>query len=273
MTLSGQLKARDRSWYGCNPDLVDERDRLFVPRQGISDIWAPIDLRIHCPPVMDQGSLGSCTAHGVTGVARYYIIQHMYADPQHGIYDFPMSRLQLYWWSRFVEGNVEYDSGAQIRDAIKVLAKHGVGHEDSWPYEISWFKIKPPKELEEDAMQYKALAYHRVDVRASEVKSALNAGHPVVIGVSVYESFEGPEVARNGIVPMPAPSEQLMGGHCMYVVGFKDGRFIVRNSWGTDWGDKGDCYLLPAYLERYGADFWVIDMFGSDAEKAAGTAA
>ena len=58
-------------------------------------------------------------------------------------------------------------------------------------------------------------------------------------------------VANNGIVPLPNTNiEQLQGGHCMNLIGFDDSKqwFICANSWGTNWGNKGLCYLPYSYI-------------------------
>lgn len=258
-----------KQWYGCLPDYKDRND-LMMSFGAPPMLPQSVDLREHCPPVMNQSALGSCTAHGVTGCARYHIIR------RGTTYDFEMSRLQLYWDTREIEGTVESDSGAMIRDVVKTLAKRGVGHEEIWPYDISRFTERPPQEVYDDAVQYKALRYERVPVSTQALKIALANGHPVVIGIAVYDSFEGPQVAQSGVVPLPYAGESMVGGHCMYVVGYgqREGHFTVRNSWGADWGDNGDCYIPERYLgsTEFGSDYWLLHLFGSEAEQQAGVA-
>ena len=253
------------AWYGWRPDTPDHNDHPFAMRAARAQpLPELVDLRPWCPPVMNQGPVGSCTAHGVTGAARFHIIRRATT------YDFEMSRLQLYYDTRALEGTTASDAGAEIRNAIKTLAKKGVGHEELWPYDVACFAASPPPEIYDDAVQYQALSYERVEVSAYALKQALAAGRPVVIGVSVYESFESDAVGGTGLVPMPQRGERLVGGHCMYAVGYgqKPGTFTLRNSWDTDWGDAGDCYFPEAYLasSRYGSDYWVINLFGSQAE-------
>lgn len=242
------------AWYGCRRDTRDARDHEFLPRA----IRLPetVDLRQWCPPVMDQGALGSCTAHGITGAFRTI-------RAKAGLSPFPMSRLQLYYDERKAEGTIASDAGAEIRDGIKCLAKIGVAHEALWPYAISKFKTLPPAKAYDDAHKFEALTYQRVPVSASGIKQALASGSPVIIGVSLYDSFEDDAVAKTGIVPMPnLHKEKLVGGHCMYAVGYgqKPGMITVRNSWAGDWGDKGDCYFHEEYLgsTKFGSDYWVI---------------
>jgi C1A family cysteine protease len=166
-----------------------------------------------------------------------------------------------------IEGDVGEDAGCEIRDAIKCAAKIGVAHESRWPYKISKYDVKPPANVYADALKFKALEYQRVGVSTFAVRTALAQGYPVVFGISLFESFESIAVERTGMVPMPNLSkEQLLGGHCMLVVGYgqRDGHFTVRNSWDNDWGDKGDCYIPEQMLGSpdYGSDYWIVQAAG-----------
>lgn len=242
------------SWYGCRRDTKDARDHHFTP--AAMRLPPAVDLRDHCPPVMDQRNIGSCTAHGITGALRYERIRSGKADVQ-------LSRLQLYYDERAKEGTIESDAGAEIRDGIKCAGKIGVGREALWPYVTRKFRDKPPVAVYQDAVTFEALSYARVDVSAGAIKAAIAMGHVVVIGVTLYSSFESAAVEKNGMVPMPdLKHEQVAGGHCMYVVGYgqRVGRFTVRNSWAADWGDKGDCYFPEQYLgsSKLGSDYWLI---------------
>jgi C1A family cysteine protease len=94
------------------------------------------------------------------------------------------------------------------------------------------------------------------------MKACLASGYPIIFGFTVYESFESQQVANTGIVPMPGHHESVLGGHAVLCVGYDDStqRFIVRNSWGDSWGDKGACYMPYAYLlsRSLASDFWTI---------------
>lgn len=241
--------------YGCIPDDKDDRDHRFKLSWLHPARYLPlpkaVDLRRWCPPVMDQGQLGSCTAHGVTAALRYNRINT-------GLEDVPLSRLQLYYDARVLEGNAEADVGAQIRDVIKVAAQHGVGRESLWPYDVSKWAVKPSVAVDEDAVNFEAVEYERVPPVDAELRTVLWTGRPVVIGVKLFSSFERDEVAANGNVPMPSWGESEVGNHCMLLVGYEPGADIVMNSWGEEWGDKGFCRLPPGYIEKYGSDCWAI---------------
>ena len=175
---------------------------------------------------------------------------------------FEPSRLFVYYNERELEGTVDSDAGAQIRDGIKSVGTQGVCSETEWPYDITKFTDKPPQNCYRDAVQYRAVSYQSVVQNLNQMKGCLAAGYPFVFGFTVYESFESQEVARTGHAPMPATTEQVLGGHAVVAVGYEDANqwFIVRNSWGTGWGMEGYFTLPYTYLiqPRLASDFWTI---------------
>lgn len=248
------LHKRDPSWYGCRRDTRDARDVMFKPKAV--RLPRAVDLRGNCPPVMNQEALGCCTGHGTTAALRYLMRKN-------GKADIALSRLQNYFDARDIEGAVNEDAGAEIRDNIKAAAALGVARETLWPYAIGRFADRPPADVYLNALYFQAVKYERVAVNRTCIKQALAHGFPVIIGVSLYESFESLEVETHGVVPMPdLEREALVGGHCMLVVGYGQrlDHFTVRNSWGDDWGDSGDCYIPFNYLgsNEFGSDYWII---------------
>jgi C1A family cysteine protease len=159
-----------------------------------------------------------------------------------------------------MEGTVGTDAGAQIRDGIKSVAQLGVPPETDWPYDIEKFAQKPPQPAYTDALHDRAVSYSRLVQTLSQMKGCLASGFPFVFGFTVYESFESQEVAASGVVPMPKPAEQVLGGHAVMAVGYDDpsGVFIVRNSWGPAWGQAGYFTMPYAYLTNpdLASDFW-----------------
>jgi len=177
------------------------------------------------------------------------------------------SRLFLYYNTRAIEGTVNFDSGAYIRDTVKSFVKTGCCPETVWPYIINKFKKKPNQQSYNQAKPHMATVYSRINGLAN-MKACLASGYPFVYGFNVYESFLSQQVANTGIVPMPAPGESLMGGHAGLAVGYDDvsQRFTIQNSWGTGWGQNG-FYTIPyAYLSNtnLASDFWVINRTKSE---------
>jgi C1A family cysteine protease len=227
-----------------------------APPAVLTALPAKVDLRKQCPPVVDQGQIGSCTANAIANA-------HRFDQRKQGVAkDFLPSRLFIYYNERVMEGTVNSDSGAMIRDGIKSIAQIGACPETDWPYVESKFAQRPPAKAYADAELHQAISYQRVTQTLSQTKGCLAAGYPFVFGFTVYESFESQAVAKTGKVPMPDPSEGVVGGHAVLAVGYRDAgqQFIVMNSWSTGWGDKGFCYMPYAYLldADLTADLWTV---------------
>jgi C1A family cysteine protease len=214
-----------------------------------------VDLRSACPPVYNQGQLGSCTANGIAGAIEF-------DQQKQGNKAFLPSRLFIYYNERVIEGTVDQDSGAQVRDGIKSVATLGAPPETIWPYDIAKFEDKPPAVAYTDAKLDLVSIYSRVSQNLLQMQGCLAEGYPFVFGFTVYESFESPTVAETGIVPMPQSGETVAGGHCVVAVGYDDATrtFIIRNSWGVSWGMKGYCTMPYEYLisPSLASDFWTL---------------
>jgi len=245
--------------YGWTRDLPDQRDHLFAaPRANLLMLPPSADLRGQCPPVYDQGQLGSCTANAIGAAIEFDQMKQKLKTV------FPPSRLFIYYNERDMEGTVDSDSGGQIRDGVKSVAQLGDVPESEWPYDIGKFAEKPPAKCYADARKYKVVSYQRVLQTASQMKGCLASGFPFVFGFTVYSSFEGPEVAKTGLVHMPLQGEKTLGGHAVMAVGYDDASqtFWVRNSWGPAWGISGYFKMPYAYLldPNLSSDFWNIQV-------------
>lgn len=251
--------------YAYFPDLPDKRDHYYTHDFTLAMLPADVDLSQGMTRVEDQGQLGSCVAHGVTALIEHldFLKDRRYLN---------RSRLFLYYEGRVLEGTVEEDSGLYIRDGIKVAVKKGLPRETLWPYIINKFMDTPSIKAYEDAIKHQALEYQRVDQTRLDFLSALAHGYPIVLGFSVYQSFETNEVAKTGIVPMPLMSEYMLGGHCVVACGYDlrhpAGEMVLcKNSWGTSWGtfllskrSRGYFWMPLAYLldGDLAEDFWII---------------
>lgn len=251
-----KIKTRNKQYYGWTPDLPDHRDLVLSLPKKMKPLPHKVDLRLDGIPIFDQGALGSCTANAISAAFAFSILK----QGEESFY-IP-SRLFIYYNERLMEGTVNQDSGAMLRDGIKSINKVGVCDEILWPYVISKFKDKPEDNCYKSASQNKAVKYERVNRSLYDFKSCLSEGLPFVGGFTVYESFESKEVAKTGKMVMPLSNESPIGGHAILVMGYDDeiGCFIVRNSWGTKWGDKGYFYMPYEYLtnSHLSDDFWVI---------------
>ena len=247
--------------YTVKPDPIDKRDYVFKTFRTVS-LPLSVDLRYNASPVVDQGSLGSCTANAIASGLREFI-----QIRDKGINSLVrLSRLYLYWHERNLMGTVNEDSGAYIRDGFKVLQQRGCSAELFHNDDMD-FRTRPSENAEISASFYKIAEYHRV-MNYNDLKEALAAGLPVVLGIEVYSSFESYTTSQTGIVSVPKPSETFLGGHAVLAMGYRsfsdDEYIIVRNSWGENWGINGYCYIPKTYFDAG----HVIDMWTGDVAKA-----
>jgi|WetSurMetagenome_2_1015567.scaffolds.fasta_scaffold295367_1 C1A family cysteine protease len=259
-------------------DLPDHRD-LHVGSSEVQEIRGQskkvqqiknitpttVDLRRWCSPIEDQGDLGSCTANAGVGVLEYF---QRRAFGKH----LDASRLFLYKVTRNLLG-VTGDAGAELRTTMKAMVLFGVPPENYWPYKTESFDDEPQAFCYAFAQSYKTTKYFRLDPPGQDtvktlmaVKKSLAAGLPPMFGFTVYSSM--PVVGdATGDIPFPGPGDAMDGGHAVVAVGYDDskkvgddtGALIIRNSWGTDWGDQGYGWLPYSYVLRgLAVDFWTL---------------
>ncbi len=190
-----EIATRKQVKLGYNRDLPDQRDRPYPSHKPLT-YQQVVDLSPNIPAPYDQGELGSCTANAISGGLQYVqgIQQEAAVMP---------SRLFIYYNERSMEGSVGSDSGAQIRDGIKSVAKIGYCSEDTWPYDITQFTDQPPEQAYIEAEKHQVLSYYRVTNREQSLLHCLASNFPIVFGIAVYESFMN---APNGEGPGTAPS-------------------------------------------------------------------
>lgn len=244
--------------FGWRRQLPDFRDFLVAPLTlEEAQALPPVkDLAALCPPVYDQGQLGSCTANAIAGACEYEWMRQKKAAP------YVPSRLFIYYNERDLEGTVPYDAGAVIRDGMKVIASEGICPESYWPYDISQFTAKPSLKAYQEATKELVKSYEAVHQDLNSLKGQLAKGFAVVFGFTVYSSMMTSSVAATGNVPMPGRFDWPQGGHAVLLVGYNDetNLFKFRNCWGSGWGNKGYGTLPYAYVTdpNLAADFWSV---------------
>lgn len=250
-----------RKSMGWRPDIPDQRDKPYkIPLKLSTGLPTVVDLReeFKFPIIEDQGALGSCTAQCLVGAMEYIQTVHQ------SIEDFTdLSRLFIYYNERALEGSINEDTGAYIRDGIKTLYRKGACSETMWPYDIDRFTETPPKNCYSEAKKRKIVLYQRIKT-LDQMRACLATKYPFVFGFSVYDSFLTDKVANTGVVPMPEQGEVLQGGHAVLCIGYDENadRFLCRNSWGESWGKNGYFTMPYAYLANrdLSDDMWTIRM-------------
>ena len=201
MTRIVDVAGVPRHMKGWKPDRPDPRDKLFAVPQTFT-LPDTADLRPMCPPVVDQGRIGSCTANSSSSALAFL--------ERKAKSDVLFSRLFIYAKTREIEGTpLSEDSGAAIRDVMKVFSTYGAPYESDWPYIESKFSQEPPADVAQKALAHKALIYYRCPDLFT-LKASLHQGFPVVIGFSVPDNLFSNECAETGILMPPAPERASM---------------------------------------------------------------
>jgi hypothetical protein len=221
--------------YGWLPDLPDQRDHFYAAPVELAGVLpAKVDLRPQCPPVYDQGQLGSC----FTGTTKIPLLNgnvRTLKELRDG------AEGETFWVysttreGRMVAGKARAVQTRKSQRLYKVVIDNG---------EI-----------------IECTSDHLTPI-LSQIKGCLASGYPFVFGFTVYESFESAHVARPGHASLPKSGEAAIGGHAVAGVGYDDAKqwFVVRNSWGGKWGMKGYFTLPYAYVtdDNLASDFWTI---------------
>jgi len=225
---------------------VDDARDFKISFEKLGSIPNKVDLRSKCPPIFDQGNLGSCSANA--GVAARMMLTNI---------NTMLSRLDLYYEERALEGTIGEDSGAQMRDICKALNQSGVCEETYFPYLESTFTNAPSKDAVANAQKYKINSYKALS-GVDQIKQYIAINQmPVLLGINVYESLESDSTMKTGIIPIPnATKEELLGGHAILLVGYIDDGASVRKN--------RNCKMKATATKSGGFFSWLIDLiFGS----------
>lgn len=277
------MNTSEKPGLGWLPDYPDFRD-YTEEQEKINHVLAPtgvlkarvkqptsVDLKPWCSSIEDQGSIGSCTAHAGVGIVEYYerraLGKHIDASR---LFLYKVTRNLLHWTG---------DTGAFLRSTMGALVLFGVPPEEYWRYVIADFDKEPPAFCYAFAQNYQAIQYYRHDppgtpgdILLNRIKTYLAVGHPSMFGFTVYSSID--QADKTGKIPFPCRGERIEGGHAIVAVGYDNkikikntgrcgvettGALLIRNSWGTGWGDDGYGWLPYEYVLRgLAEDFWSI---------------
>jgi len=239
--------------FNIKPSVLDERDYIYQS-DSTEVLKESVDLREWDTIIESQDSLGSCAANAITN-AYELCVNRMYPE-----YFIHLSRLFVYYNTRAEYGIIEKDDGMFLRDGMKSLSKFGICSEELWPYDIEKFTEQPTIECYNDAKKRKIIKYQKLE-SIYYITQVLNNNKPVVFGMEIYDSFMNLN-ERISTVNFPSRKEKSLGGHAMCMVGYNLEKrlFLAKNSFGTNWGDNGYCWIPFDYIRQEGYDIWTFDI-------------
>jgi C1A family cysteine protease len=279
--MSDMIENLSMGWLPDYPDFRDytEEQKMVKPmltKVGVNKktkltLPASTDLRPWCSPIENQGSIGSCTAHAGVGMVEYFerraFGKHIDASR---LFLYKTTRNLLHWTG---------DTGAFLRSTMGAMALFGLPPEEYWKYIVADYEKEPPAFCYAFAQNYQAIRYYRLDspgmsktTLLTRIKTNITAGLPSMFGFTVFSSYT--QGNSTGKIPFPSSGEKIVGGHAVVAVGFNDdvliknsyvgsvetkGALMIRNSWGTGWGDNGYGWLPYEFvLQGLAVDWWSL---------------
>lgn len=200
-----------------------------------------VDLREYFTKVKSQGEIGACSVFSIASIYEYLLKRNSQEDHD-------LSESFVYYNVRHKDGNELLDTGSSFQDVIMSIGEQGICKESLHPYSLP-ISQEPSAEAYVDGQTRRITKALNVNVNENDIKSAIQQGYPVAISLKIFDSFN----TTKGFVLRPTDEEiesADFGYHAMVVVGYTDDtkHFVVRNSWGENFGDKGYCYIPYSYI-------------------------
>jgi len=212
-----------------------------------------IDLSHDFTPIKSQGRVGSCTTFAVTAVYESILKKN---DRE----DHDLSERFLYYNAREDDNRLN-EEGVAISTAILSVHGKGICQEAKCLYSETDYNQRPSEEAYKDAENRKIKTALNIvlgndqDKNRDALRSAVAEGYPVVISLKLFDAFD--HIGSDGMVPVPSEQDKPLSredgstsSHAMVICGYDDKNevFLVRNSWGEDFGKKGYCFVPYAYM-------------------------
>lgn len=225
--------------------------------KNVESIPQKVDLRKFLSSIEYQVG-NSCVANAMAGAYEYLAKRELGEAGD-------ISRLYIYYNARYLDGSHEEDTGSYMRKAIDGLIEYGACNENLWPNDYERINEEPPQDAYDQGSNFKIVSTEYIETELNIWRETLAEGYPIAFALNTFKNFDDAN-KNKGRVPMPKDNEETRtthGWHAMLCVGYSDidRVFIVRNSWGETWGDKGYCYIPYDYMmhENYNAhDSWII---------------
>lgn len=222
---------------------IDVRDYKLASITNESEMPKTFELKM--PKVKNQKSVNSCVAHSIATTIEYFNSIQSNSDEK-------MS-------TNYIYGNrtdMNYDGmGMYTRRAVANTCKYGDVIESDFPGNTEIPNVINEFEdnkyhLYDKGTPYRFSSYYSVKTK-NEIKTALMKNGPVIFAMPWYDDIR----VKNGIINTSQKGDA--GGHCMVIYGWNQDGWLIQNSWGTMWGNKGKA-VLP-YDVKISEAYGIVD--------------
>jgi C1A family cysteine protease len=213
-------------------------------------------------PVRDQGQRGTCLAFAVTAAHE---VERSGGSPPSPPED--LSEEALYWGCKRTDGN--WTAGTTFLSASTALGRWGQPLEADWPYDPTRADgVAYSSPTRPGASGWFRSGLRKIAVALADVRTHLDGGTPVLLGLTVFDTFYSPDAA--GHIADPPSGASARGRHAVLAVGHQTDELLIRNSWGTTWALAGYAWIGDGYISSHAGDAWIIDATASTAATTGG---
>jgi C1A family cysteine protease len=199
--------------------------------------------------INNQLNTGSCVGWATAdGVVRYHMVTAGRLDKN------SLLSPRFVWMSSketdeytarpetFIEG-----AGTSLKAAMDICRKYGVVPDLLLPFKVQTLMFSGSENtFFATAAQRKIASYFNLKKNLQHWKNWLATQGPILAGLSVDAAWDNAAAAQGKLDAFQPDTAR--GGHAVCIVGYTADRFIIRNSWGPTWGDKGFGYALAQYI-------------------------
>jgi len=245
--------------YGWRRPKVDPRSYSYTGRlHEQAALPKATNNIIYHGPIYDQGQEGGCVGHSCIEILDFLGNKHKRQHPM-------LSRQMAYADARRIDpGTLPLtDSGSSLHAGLQGLVKWGVSPESVWPYTTADMDVVPTLKAYQAAAAYKVLKYEQLRTEQAMLSCMAN-GYGFIAGIDCFNGIDSDQAYETGVIPMPGPNEDPIGGHAIFLCDFDltHWRYTFQNSWGP-WGAtingvRGFGYLPMKYAEKYMSDCWAV---------------
>ncbi len=248
----------------CTPSRGTETDWGFQHAVQADVLRAPAALPKTCDlrepswwTVCDQGNTGSCVGWATAdSVLRWHFVKAGRVNKKE-----PLS-VRFIWMAAkelddFVTVPTTFieDEGTSLKSALDVARKFGVVLDSVLAFGSGRLFQGDAQTFYATAAQLKITSYFNLKQNQANWRAWLATKGPILTRLGVDATWDNAGETQGNLDTYEP--DTVRGGHAVALVGYTKDRFIVRNSWGTEWGDKGFAYASleyahAAFTEAYG---------------------